>query len=256
MKKIITAGNIKRAIKAKKTWPQLEQEYGCTQDEIEMRIKDLFRGGGDNIIRQISGNTNAREKQSRRRSTDASVGNSRVANPTSSSRPIKAAPNPAEQLEELKRYGNEVLEEIVTLQNERGQLVNRLHYHASELQKLAEELKEIAQSFRSWIERCKRIIKDVGEARKKLSRIDKLIQEKKGLCKSAREWQDAIKESTETHAQCVEKPNHTTMADIESGEIAGITIDAVEFQSLKPSERLKIVRGIYMLQDCEQILKL
>ena len=82
MRKKITPGNIQRAIKAKKTWSQLEREYGCTQDEIKARIKDLFRGGSDNIIRQISGNTSTQEKQSRRRSTDASIGNSRVANPT------------------------------------------------------------------------------------------------------------------------------------------------------------------------------
>lgn len=205
MRKKITPGNIQRAIKAKKTWSQLEREYGCTQNEIKARIKDLFRGGSDNTIRQISGNTSTQEKQSRRRSTDTSVGNSRVANPTSCNQPVIATPNPEKQLEELKRYDNEVLEEIATLQNERSQLVNRLHHHASELQKLAEELKKIAQSFRFWIERCKHIIKDVGEARKKLSHIDRLLQEKKKLREGIQEWQEVLSVSTEARACRIKK---------------------------------------------------
>jgi antitoxin component HigA of HigAB toxin-antitoxin module len=260
MKKKITAGNIQRAIKAKKTWSQLEQEYDCTQDEIKARIKDLFKGGGDNIIRQISGNTNAQEKQSRRRSTDASVGNSRVANPTSSSRPIKAAPNPAEQLEELKRYDNEVLGEIATLQNERSQLVNRLHLHALEFQKLAEELKGIIQSFRSWIERYKHIIKDVDEARKKLSDIDRLLQEKRGLCEGIQEWQKALSVSTEARAHRIrETKTGVTVgfffADTSPNGIVESLVSDAEFQSLSPSERLAAIKAAHkaqsMLRDSE-----
>lgn len=57
---------------------------------------------------------------------------------------------------------------------------NGLHLHASEFQKLAEELKGIAQSFRSWFERCKRTIKDADEARKELSNVGKTTSGKRG----------------------------------------------------------------------------
>lgn len=260
MRKKITPGNIQRAIKAKKTWSQLEREYGCTQDEIKARIKDLFRGGSDNIIRQISGNTSTQEKQSRRRSTDASIGNSRVANPTSCNQPVIATPNPEKQLEELKRYDNEVLEEIATLQNERSQLVNRLHHHASELQKLAEELKKIAQSFRSWIERYKHIIKDVGEARKKLSHIDRLLQEKKKLREGIQEWQEVLSVSTEARACRIKKTKTGDtvgffLADTSPNGIVKSLVGDAEFQSLRPGDRLAAIKAAHkaqsMLRDSE-----
>lgn len=260
MKMKITAGIIKRAIKAKKTWPQLEREYGCTQDEIKVRIKDLFRGEGDNIIRQINGNTNIQERQNRHRSTNASIGDSGATSTTSCNQPVIATPNPGEQLKELKRYDNEVLEEIATLQNERSQLVNRLHHHASELQKLAGELKGIAQSFRFWIERCKHIIKDVDEARKKLSHIDRLLQEKKKLREGIQEWQEVLSISTEarTHRIRETKTGDTVgffLADTSPNGIVKSLVSDAEFQSLRPSERLAAIKAAHkaqsMLRDSE-----